>query len=107
MFAERLYHRKYYFTGLRIYGIALYEVEEAVGVSLFVGVYAVEVHNLQQGQVVESGHRQVVDLCAGCVAQVFYVQFETVFLYLVSSERIDVFHHQIPHWHCGGCRCAF
>ena len=49
MFAERLYHRKYYFTGLRIYGIALNEVEEAVGVSLFVGVYAVEVHHLQQG----------------------------------------------------------
>ena len=86
MRAEWLYNRKYYLAGGGIDGVALYEVEEPVGVSLLVGIDAVEIHHLQQRQIVQPGHRQIVDLCARGVAEVFDVEAEFVFLYLVATD---------------------
>ncbi len=107
MGAERFDDREYHLTGSRYYGIALDKVEKAVGIAFLVGIYTVEIHNLQQRLVVQSRHGKIVDLRSGGVGKIFDVQPELVFLNLVASEIIDIFHHQLPHRLFRRCRSAF
>ena len=103
MRAERFDDRKYKFAGGRIDSVAVDEIEEAVGIALFVGVNAVKVHHLKERLVVEPCHREIIDLRAGGIGEIFDVQLEFRFLYLISSERVYVLHHQMPHRQLGRC----
>ncbi len=101
MLTERLDNREDNLTRGRINRIVLDEVEEAVGIALLIGVDAVEIHHLQKRLVVETGHGQIVYLCAGGVGEIFDVELELRLLNLVSANIIHVLHHQVPHREIG------
>ena len=107
MLAERLHDREDDFALRRQYGIAVDEVEETVGITLFVRVYAVEVHHLQKRLIVKARHRQIIDLCACCIGEIFDVELEFRLLNLEPSEIIDVLHHEVPHGQIGRRGGAF
>ena len=76
--------------------IAFNEVIESVGIAFVVGIQTVEIHHPQQRLVTNRVNRQILYGCTSRIAEVFDVQFEILFLYLISTQRINVFHHQVP-----------
>ena len=86
MLAERLDYGEYNLAGGRYYSIAVDKVEETVGIALFVRVDAVEIHHLKERLTVETRHREVVYLRACSIRQIFDVELELGFLYLVAAK---------------------
>ena len=67
-------------------GVALHEVEVAVGVGFVVGVEAVEVHDLEECLAGDVAFLDAVDVGADGVALVDDVELELVFLYGIGLE---------------------
>ena len=65
--------------------------------SIIVSVQSVEVHHAQQDTVFYIPRIDVVEINSCRIVFVHYAQFEIIFRKRTCSQRVNVFHHQIPH----------
>jgi len=74
----------------------VHEVKNPVGIGILLGVHFIQAQLLDQDGSVKSLFRNVVNIVPGFIVTVKHIQGKILFTNLVGSQRIDVFHHQIP-----------
>ncbi len=97
MLAKGFHYRENDLTRRGLDRIALQIIETAINICFLIGIQAVKVHHLQQWGTVDFSGGDISQFVTRGVTQVFNVQFEVVFLDLVGTQGIDIFHRQIPH----------
>ena len=99
--AERLHAGEDDLTRLRLNGIALHKVEEAIRVGIAIGVQTIQSQHTNQQLIGGIALRQVVHVGTCRVALIHHVQLELLLLHRIGSQGIDILHHQVPIAHIG------